>query len=158
MGFFSRLNFKPSNLKLLCETEPKSHKIRIIVFSIALSFMAGSYEYIYSNQSWRINQLQQRALAGMKGYEFTDYIPPNSIYLWYAKNEVDVLNEKSFKDLVYITHGWKSRVVDGEAVGPQEENDGGWFTQKQRYDAWAQNVPEGETAEQRAKRIVRQDA
>lgn len=94
----------------------------------------------------------------MEGYELNDYMAPNSKYLWYAKNEVDVLNEKSFKDLVYISHGWKNQVVDGKAVGPQEASSDGWFTQKQRYDAWAKTYPADETAEQRAQREVREDA
>lgn len=57
-SMMSRFHFKPSGLKMLQETESKTHKIRIVAFSIVMGIIAGSYEVYYQNMMYRSGQMQ----------------------------------------------------------------------------------------------------
>ena len=71
MKMMRRFAFKPKELKAACETEPWSHKAKIVGFSIAMSSIASYYQYYFDLLIYRSGQYQAAALAGEKS--FLDY-------------------------------------------------------------------------------------
>lgn len=148
---WARLNFKPSGVKMLVANESRETKIRLALFAIVLAMLAGYFEFYYMDVRSRASQLQNQALAGK--LNFADYKSPKSAEMWQMKNELDVLEQKSFKDLVYLSRNWNNRVEGGEAQSVQYNSGDGWFNQKQRYDSWnddRDNTPENEIADNAA--------
>ena len=56
---------------------------------------------------YRSGRFQERALEGDLPFHIYDEGELRKD-LWYWKNEYDVLDEKDFKDLIYINKGWSS--------------------------------------------------
>ena len=75
-----------------------------------MGMTASMYQYYYDNLSYRSAQFQGKAMAG--DLDFLDYEDYSSgAKLWALKNTMDVLDEKEFKDLVYLHNpSWKSTV------------------------------------------------
>ena len=106
--FFSRFVFRPKDLKENVEQEGNVHKAKIICFSVAMGLVAAGYQSYYDNLTYRSTQFQGKAYAGQKAFlDYTDY--DSGAMLWKLKNDMDVLEDKDFKDLVYLGNTrWKS--------------------------------------------------
>ena len=128
-----RMRFKPRELKQLVEKESWKSKVRIIGFAFLTGAIAGSISQYYDYLGYRIQQYQDRAMAGQETW--AEYRDPISSDTWAMKNELSVLEGKDFKDLKYITAGWDSKKVDGYATGPQGDDEG-WFKQTEKATAW----------------------
>ena len=97
---------------------------------------------------YRSGRFQERALEGDLPFHIYDEGELRKD-LWYWKNEYDVLDEKDFKDLIYINKGWSSMSYqlyltqqDPNPTTQYNDPNGypydnrGYFTQKQRYNSW----------------------
>lgn len=69
-------------------------------------------------------------MSGVPGYEFAQYNDGEN--LKYMKNNLDVLDSKSFKDLWYISQDLANRVEGNSAREVQYDSGDGYFSQSQR--------------------------
>ena len=100
--FFSRFVFRPKDLKENVEQEGKVHKAKIICFSVAMGLVAAGYQTYYDGLQYRSAQYQGKAYAGEVAFlNYEDY--DSGAKLWKLKNDLDVIEDKDFKDLVYLT-------------------------------------------------------
>ena len=103
---WKNINFKPAAIKNCMEDESKYHKAKIVGFSILMAGVATTYQAFFNGLVYRSGQYQQRALSGQEEFtNYRDYQDPN--LMWQAKNELDVLEAKPFKQLKYIQTGDK---------------------------------------------------
>ena len=97
---------------------------------------------------YRSGRFQERAVEGDLSFYIYDEGELRKD-LWYWKNEYDVMDEKDFKELIYINKDWKSMSYqyyltqqDPNPTTVYESPNGypydnrGYFTQKQRYNSW----------------------
>ena len=95
------LNFKPSMIKECCENESYKHKVKIVGFSLLMAAVGTTYQTYFNDLVYRSGIYQQRALAGLEAFtNYRDGDDPET--LWNAKNDLDVLNAKDFKELKYL--------------------------------------------------------
>lgn len=100
--FFSRFVFRPKDLRENVEQEGNVHKAKIICFSLAMGLVAAGYQTYYDGLQYRSAQYQGKAYAGEVAFmDYDEYGIINN--LWKLKNDLDVLEDKDFKDLVYLT-------------------------------------------------------
>jgi hypothetical protein len=104
MKMMRRFAFRPKELKVACETEPWSHKAKIVGFSVLMSSIATYYQYYFDMLIYRSGQFQAAALAGESGYEFRDYQDNKrwSSEYWKAQQTLDVWKDKPLKELKQI--------------------------------------------------------
>ena len=101
-NFFKRFAFRPRELKDNVEKEDKVHKAKIICFSVAMGLVAAGYQTYYDGLQYRSAQYQGKAYAGEVAFlNYEDY--DSGAKLWKLKNDLDVIEDKDFKDLVYLT-------------------------------------------------------
>ena len=93
---------KPNDLKELVQNEPRTHKVRIVCFSVLMAATAGTYRYWFDSMVARSAQMQARALAGMDELYFPSYIDKNSADVWVMRKTLEVLKTKSFDELLKI--------------------------------------------------------
>lgn len=146
-----RFAFKPKELKAACETEPWSHKAKIVGFACIMSGISSYYQYYFDMLIYRSNQFQMAALAGEEGYDFLDY-SWNSEWtaeMWSLRQTMDVYKEKGLKELKQIQKDWKTGSYDdaGNTVytnpNGNPKDDEGYYTPERRfYDDWSNKYNE----------------
>ena len=110
MKMMRRFAFRPKELKVACETEPWSHKAKIVGFSVLMSSIASYYQYYFDMLIYRSGQFQAAALAGEAGYEFLNY-QENAQWgaaQWTQRQTLDAWKEKGVKELKQIQQDWKT--------------------------------------------------
>ena len=105
MKMMKDMRFKPKDLRELVEQETRSHKIRIVCFSVLMAATAGTYRYFFDSLVARSANMQMQALSGTD-LQFPNYRDPNSREVWEMRKTLGVLKSKDFDDLVKIGFDW----------------------------------------------------
>jgi hypothetical protein len=141
MKMMRRFAFRPKELKVACETEPWSHKAKIVGFSVLMSSIASYYQYYFDMLIYRSGQFQAAALAGEPGYEFLNYQEGAEwgAKQWTQRQTLDAWKEKGIKELKQISKNWKtdSYSDSGTTVytnpnGNPKDNQG-YYTQDRKF-------------------------
>lgn len=140
MKMMKDMRFKPKDLKELVEQEPRSHKIRIVCFSLLMGAISGTYRYFFDSVVARSAGMQMQALAQSAELKFPDYIDPNSREVWTKRKTLGVLKSKSFDDLLRIENNWHT--TEYRRTGTQAD----WQTpgQTSTYTEVYTNNPNGD--------------
>ena len=147
-SFFKRFQFKPKEIKANCEEEGMVHKAKVVCFSVGMMFVCGMFTAFFDDLVYRSGRFQERAIEGELSFYIYDERTIKAA-LWQWKNELDVLEDKDFKDLVYIKNNWASmsyqNYLNQNDPNPTTRyntpngypyDNQGYFTQRQRYDSW----------------------
>ena len=124
------------------------HKAKIVCFSVGMAFVCGMFTAYFDDLVYRSGRFQERALEGDLSFDiYNEKVIKQNLWQW--KNELDVLEDKDFKDLIYINKGWSSMSYqyylsqnDANPTTRYNTPNGypydniGFFTQKQRYNSW----------------------
>ena len=138
-----RFAFKPKELKAACETEPWSHKAKIVGFACLMSGISSYYQYYFDMLIYRSNQFQMAALAGEAGFEFLDYQQEAEwgAAQWTQRQTMDVWKDKSLKELKQINQNWKTgsysdtgNTVFTNPNGNPKDNDGYYVQDRKFYN------------------------
>lgn len=144
-----RFAFKPSDIKNLVKQESKWCKLRIALWSLFLASFAGFFGRYFDGMVYRSGQMQGLLYGGK--VQPQGFISETSESFWQAKNDLDVIKSKDFKDLKYVHEGWYSTqwsetdfngdsyTVYGDPQGDTNVNSH-WFTQTKRADAWLAEI------------------
>lgn len=142
-GSMTMMSLRPSKLKEIMGCEKKADKAKIIGFAALMAAVAGYYQSMFDHVIYRSGQWQRKAYAGE-----VIFIPFYDKYaddrLWFTKNDLDVLNDVDFKDLVYLQNDWHDEIfqrAEGETFEAMNANhdhrdNTSIFTQKQRFNEW----------------------
>ena len=129
---------KPRDVKeAICE-ERWYDKTRIAGVALVMGTMASMYQGYFDGLVYRSGQFQAAALAGQKSWR--DYDSYNAITTWKDRQNKDVWNDKSFKELKQIEEGWVTMTYENERTRYATPNGNpydnkGYFTQTVRaYD------------------------
>ena len=146
MQMLKRFAFKPKELKAACETEPWSHKAKIVGFACIMSGISSYYQYYFDMLIYRSNQFQMAALAGEEGYDFLDY-SWNSEWtseMWSLRQTMDVYKEKGLKELKQIQKDWKTGSYNDSGTtvytnpnGNPKDNIGYYEPERRFYNDWS---------------------
>ena len=100
----SRFNLKPAGIRDCCEKETKYHKLKIVGFSLLMAAIGTTYQTYFNGLVYRSGIYQKRALAGQETFTgFRD--GENPATLWKERNELNVLENRDFKELKYMHTG-----------------------------------------------------
>ena len=118
-----RFSFKPKAIKAQVENEDKWSKLRICLWSLVMASAAGAIGQYFDGVVYRSGQMQ----ALMWGGKLTPqtFIGDNTEYFWNYKNDLDVMNAKSIKDLKYLQAGWEGRQWEYQ----EKDFDGSTYTE-----------------------------
>lgn len=101
----NRLALKPRDIKQCCCDETKMNKAKILVISLFMGAISSSYQTYFDGLVWRSGNFQKQALAGKLA--FLDYYDkddpsPTATSMWELRNRLDLVEDKSLKDLKFI--------------------------------------------------------
>lgn len=99
----SRMSFKPKDIKMCVQDEPKEHKYRLCVYATLMIGISTTYQAYFDGVAYRAGVMQNEALAGMR--EFADYVDPLSRDVWEMRKTLAVLDDKPLKDIKYLSVG-----------------------------------------------------
>ena len=72
-----------------------------------MAFVCGMFTTYFDDLVYRSGRFQEKALEGDLSFDIYNEKKIKAD-LWQWKNELDVLEDKDFKDLMYINKGWSS--------------------------------------------------
>ena len=72
-----------------------------------MAFVCGMFTAYFDDLVYRSGRFQEKALEGDLSFDIYNEKKIKAD-LWQWKNELDVLEDKDFKDLMYINKGWSS--------------------------------------------------
>jgi len=146
----SSLAMKPRDIKMNVENESRTHKYKIIGFSLVMAAISGAYQNYYDMLSWRINQYQAHYMHGtMPGASYNE---PDMAQNTRDRNTLAQLRSMGMKETKYILSGWVSGLTGSDyAAGPIGLNtSNNYFTQTEWYTAPAGTSYDSVRAQQQA--------
>ena len=101
----SNMAMKPRDIRMNVENESRTHKYKIIGFSLLMAAISGSYQNYYDMLSWRISQFQAHHMAGnTDGYAaFQENDPVTAMNI---RNTLAHVRSKGMKETKYQLQGW----------------------------------------------------
>ena len=99
----SKMSFKPKDIKMCVQDEPKEHKYRLCVYAALMIGISTTYQAYFDSISYRAGIMQQEALAGMRSFQ--DSKDPLDRDIWAMRKTLAVLDDKPLKDIKYLSVG-----------------------------------------------------
>ena len=134
----SNMAMKPRDIRMNVENESRTHKYKIIGFSLLMAAISGSYQNYYDMLSWRISQAQAHYMAGTYGAgAHAQFQENNPVEAMQIRNTLAQVRSKGMKETKYQMESWFYGIDSNDnARTPEGLNTGdNYYTQTEFYTA-----------------------